>query len=231
MSAGGSVSNSRSESDSTQGLGTLDPIAGGLANLFGGRIKNKPGGGFTTKLPSNILPNAFTPESFSGLSGLTDTLNPVEFDLNSLAGFGQGAINTIGEASQTGLIGPAQDLFGQLFNERISGLQEQFGGFGLGPNDSDFQSAALREAQLGSTQLADLAQSRKLQASTALPGAIGDILGLEGASRATARARTPGGQQLELLLNLAGIQTESGNIGISKENSRSKSESYTAGLK
>lgn len=201
------------------GLSTLDPTTAGLANLFGGTIKNTAGGGFTTRLPRNILPQAFTPESFSDLGSLTNTLNPVNFDLSQVQGYGQGAMSTLGEAAETGLIGPAQDLFGQLFNERVAGLQEQFGGFGLNGNDTDFQAAALREAQLGSTQLADLAQNRRLQAAGMLPDSLMSILGLEGDARATERSRTAGGQQLELLMALGGMDTEATGTGTSRDRS------------
>jgi hypothetical protein len=206
-------SSERQSGQNQNSLATLDPTAAGLANLFGGTIRPAKGGGSTTYLPRQILPQAFTPESFGDLGSLTNTLNPVNFDLSQIAGQGQGAMNTLGEAAATGLIGPAQDLFGQLFNERISGLQEQFGGFGLGPNDSDFQAAALREAQLGSTQLADLAQNRRLQAAGMFPDSLAGILDLEGQARAAERGRTPGGQQLDLLMTLGGMDTEAGAVG------------------
>jgi hypothetical protein len=227
MSQGGSVSSSSGRS--MNNLSTLDPVAGGLANLFGGSIQNLPGGGFTTNLPSNILPNVFQPGDFQDLGTLTSPLNPVQFDLSQFGSMGQGAMNTLSEAANTGLIGPATDLFGQLFREKAAGIAEQSGLAGINANDIDFQSALLREAQLGSTQLADLAQSRRLQASSALPSVLGGFLDLEQGARSAERMRTGGGQQMALLQALGGFGTEAGGAGSSRQKSQSISGQF--GLK
>lgn len=214
MSMGGQKSSSRNNENQA----TMSPIAIGLGNLFGLESGYKKGGlAFGTNLKgSNLFPQVFTPSDFESLGDLTNVLNPVRFDAEQIQNYGNQAMNTFGEAAATGLIDPARDLFGQLFNERIAGLQEQFGGFGLNANDTDFQAAALREAQLGSTQLADLAQNRRLQAAGSLPDLLNNILGLEGSARTAERSSTQAGQLYDLLASMGGMNTQASTLGSGK---------------
>lgn len=209
---------------------TLNPAIGGLANLFGIPIAGTPGGGLTiAPQESFILPSVFQPSDFADLGELAQPINPVTLDLEALTGAAQGGLNTISEAAQTGLIGPAQELFQQQFDETVAGLGERFGGFGLNSNDIDFQRALLREGQLGATQLANLAQDRRLQAASLLPSAAGSTLDLEQLARSAARSRTRAGQQFDLLQTLAGVNTQGQTAGTSFN--RSSGSGFGVGIK
>ena len=110
----------------------------------------------------------------------------------------------------------AMDTFNR---DIIPGLQEQFGTFGLGANDSDFQSSVLREGASMSAQLADTAQDRQFGAANALPGLLSGFGELEAGLQGLQTGRTQGGRTMNFLNNLAGMSTQGQTGGGSRANS------------
>ena len=107
----------------------------------------------------------------------------------------------------------SQQLFGDFANQ----ANEQFGAqFGLGVGDSDFEALLAGEAGGRSTELAELAQQRRLAAATGIGDQASQIIGLQGAGREAAFAQSDAGQILNQLLSLSGISTQGQQTGTDK---------------
>jgi hypothetical protein len=230
----GSNTRGREDSSTIQNLGSLSPFTGVLGNLFGVgtqvsdsgilfKGQGLEGGEFANRL--------FSPESLDPLQEILGRRDAgFAVDPGQLGGAVSGALGTFGEATQTGLIDPAVELSRTLFQEEfLPAANETFGTqFGIGPGDSDFNAAVAREGSRRSAELADTAQDRRLLASSQLGDLGRSLFGLEEASRQNQLARTEGGQLLDLLLTLGGVNTQGQVTGVSQATASNK---HKGGLK
>lgn len=214
--------------DSQQSLGTQNVMVPFLQNLFGQKTHTDPwGGGFrpggVAGLPGiegyQFANPMFGPDSFSGLSGLTDTTDFGEQGLD-MGGLIERTAGQQQELSETGFktdISPAVDLSRRLFEEEfIPGALEQFGSLGLDARDSDTQGALLREGSRRATELGALdidlseaAAGRRMAGMQAAPG----LMDLQNLGVASEFGGSEAGQLLNRLLTIGGMNTQAGVTG------------------
>jgi hypothetical protein len=203
-----------------------------LGQAFGIGTQTGQGGiQFGGDIPEITSGQLFGPAQFEGLGDIFDPIqSPFEFNLGGLGTAAESGFGTLSEAAETGLIDPATELSRQLFGDFIADTQEQLGSqLGLGTGDSDFAAILAREAQRSSTELANLAQDRRLAASQALPSAAGALSSLEEAFRGVERGRDPSQQILNTLLNLGGLNLQGQSVG--QQSNRTRSSGAQGGLK
>lgn len=224
---GGNRSTSSGEQGQQTQFGSLNPGMSILGSLFGlgsgvnasGGLGFSPGQGFT----GGVL----GPADFSDIAGLAQQINTPRFSQSQLSGMTEQGLDLLGEATETGLIDPAVELSSMLFkDEFLPQAAEQFGSqFGLGPDDSDFRATVGREASRRSAELGNLAQDRRLQAASAVPGGVADALGLEGLFQSAERGASAGGQKFDFLSALSSI----GQQGLTGSTGFGTSESKAGG--
>jgi hypothetical protein len=226
-SGGGGSSESRQRSSTRSG--TIHPAFALLQQAFGvdptinktGQFQLPKGGGLPDFFGEG---GAFAPDTFAGLGNIFDPIDSgARFDLPGLRDMVAGGLGTIGEAAETGLIEPAIELGGQIFEDFLGDASERFGTqFGLGSGDSDFNAAIARESRRMASELANLAQDRRLAAASGLPSAAGAAGALEREFEGITRARTPQEQLLSQLLRVVGINSQATSSGRSSGSSSSK---------
>jgi len=208
----------------SQQVASLSPLTALMGQAFGIGTQTGQGGiQFQGGIPDITGGSLFNSSDFRSLGDIFQPINGgFEFNVPQLGRAVQGGFDTLTEASQTGLIDPAVNLSRQLFGDFVNDTQEQLGTqLGIGTGDSDFGAILGREAQRSSTELANLAQERRLAASQALPGAAGQVASVEDIFRELGRGRDPGQQSLQTLLQLGGLSTQGQGVGTSSGSNRS----------
>jgi hypothetical protein len=224
---GGNKQTSESRQQQQTQFGSLNPGAAVLGSLFGlGSEVNPSGGlGFSGGQTFTGGGGVFGQGAFDDIAQLAQQISTPRFSQSELSGLTQGSLDLLGEAQETGLVDPAVELSRLLFEQEfLPSAAEQFGtGFGVGPEDSDFQAAVVREASRRAAELGNLAQDRRLQAAQAVPGGVADALGLEGLFQSAERAASAGGQDLDLLGALSALVTQgqTGTTGTGRSDSKS----------
>ena len=180
-----------------------------------------------TSLPTTPSEDAFFgPDILQSIRDLAGGLDPsLNFDRAGFQGAGETALSTVRDLAETGGIGAARDQARQDFQDFTSSTLESLGvNLGLTGRDADSKAILAREAQRSTTALANTAQDRKLLASQLIPGLTSNLLGNETSALATDQALSPGGQALNLLLSLLGVNTGAQSVASSRATSESTNQ-------
>ena len=219
---------SSQESQSTQGLGTLNPFLPILGEALGiGTTTNQGGFGFTGSTGSGKLFGSLS----GGLSDLFGRVDAPAFDLGGAAEGLRGSLATLQEGASTGFADRINALNQNiLFSDTIPQLQEQLGVAGLNIGDSDFGRALASAVTRSGQETAVSAIGNQLNSSLALGDLTSQLGGFEQMFRDTLRGR-PGGQQaIQQLLGLAQGAGLAGTGSVGQSTSEGSGSGFNAAL-
>jgi hypothetical protein len=220
-----SGSSGRSSSNQQQNVSTLNPIPILFGQAFGLNPQTQGGGlNFGAGQSPNFTNQLFGPSTFEPLKDLFTPTSTPQHDPQDLFGASAAGLGTLTEAAETGLIDPAVELSQQLFGDFLNQTQEELGSqLGLGRGDSDFAAILGREAQRSSTELANLAQDRRLAASTGIQDQVAQAISAQDLIGQGVFANSDAGQILNRLLTIAGVNTQGQGTGTGSSSSKQAS--------
>jgi hypothetical protein len=239
VGGGHSKSSSENMSSSMSGLASQSMFTPLIAQMFGmDTYAGKGGFGIgqsdlagDVDMQGNLSNQLFGPDTFASMGTIFDKVDSPEFDLGQMKGGVEQAFGMLQEGAQTGFADRINALNQNiLMTDTLPQLQEQYGALGLNMGDSDMNRALAGALTRSSQQTSVDAISNMMQSSMGLADLVSGMGGIEQMFRDTARSRTGGQQALNQFLNLAGMNTQTGNVGESFSQGSSKSMSMNASV-